>query len=37
MGEDVATVTVDTVPSDLDECVRQAAEDCPAEAIMIEA
>jgi len=36
IGEDVATVEVDFVPSDLEECVRQAAEDCPAEAIMIE-
>lgn len=36
MGEDVATVKVDVVPSDSEECVRQAAEDCPAEAIIIE-
>jgi len=36
IGEDVATVKVDVIPSDLEESVRQAAEDCPAEAIMIE-
>jgi ferredoxin len=37
MGEDVADVKVDAVPPEAEECVRQAAEDCPAEAIIIEA
>jgi ferredoxin len=36
MGEDIAIVKVGTVPSDLEESARQAAEDCPAEAIIVE-
>jgi len=36
MGDDTATVKVETVPEDLEDCARQAAEDCPAEAIIVE-
>ncbi len=36
MGEDVAIVKADPVPPDAEESARQAAEDCPAEAIIIE-
>ena len=36
LGEDVAEVLVDEVPSELEDDVRQAAEDCPAEAISIQ-
>jgi ferredoxin len=36
MGEDVAITKVDVVPSEAEESARQAAEDCPAEAIIIE-
>lgn len=36
MGEDVAVVKVDVVPPDAEECAREAADDCPAEAIIIE-
>jgi ferredoxin len=36
MGDDVAIVKVDTVPADLEDDVREAAESCPAEAISIE-
>ena len=36
MGSDVAKVKSGVVPSDAEECVRQAADDCPAEAIVIE-
>ncbi|MBN1154534.1 ferredoxin [candidate division KSB1 bacterium] len=35
MGEDVATVIVDEVPEDAEECAKEAAESCPAEAIKI--
>lgn len=33
---ELATVKVDTVPSDLEDAVQEAADDCPAEAIIIE-
>ena len=36
MGDDVSTVKVDSVPSELEEKVREAAESCPVEAIIIE-
>jgi len=36
MGDDVAKVIVDVVPEDSEECAKEAAEDCPAEAIIIE-
>jgi len=36
MSDDVAVVKVDTVPADLEDDVREAAESCPAEAISIE-
>ncbi len=35
LGDDVAKVIVDVVPEDAEECVRQAAEDCPSESIVI--
>jgi len=35
MGEDVATVIVDEVPEDAEDCAREAAESCPSEAIKI--
>jgi len=36
MGSDVAQVTVDEVPSESEEAVQQAADECPAEAIIVE-
>lgn len=36
LRDDVAVVLVDTVPDDQEELCRQAAEECPAEAIAIE-
>jgi ferredoxin len=33
---DMAVVKVDVVPADLEEDVKEAAEDCPAEAIIVE-
>ena len=36
MGDDTATVKVDTVPEDQEDCVREAAENCPVEAIQVE-
>jgi ferredoxin len=36
MGEDVAVAKVDRVPPEAEESARQAADDCPAEAIIIE-
>jgi len=38
LGDDdeVAKVIVDAVPADMEDCARQAAEDCPVEAISIE-
>lgn len=36
IGDNIAEVKVEEVPSDLEESVRDAAENCPAEAIIIE-
>ncbi len=36
MGSDVAEVTVNEVPSDFEEAAQQAADECPAEAIIVE-
>ncbi len=36
MGDEVAEVIVDEVPSNLEDTVKEAAEDCPVEAITIE-
>ncbi|MBN1542060.1 ferredoxin [candidate division KSB1 bacterium] len=36
MSDDVAVVKVSTVPSDLEDDVRDAADSCPAEAIIVE-
>ena len=36
MGEDVAEVIGSVVPPDAEDCAREAAESCPAEAIIIE-
>jgi ferredoxin len=36
MGPDMAQVTVDEVPSEFEEAVQQAADECPSEAIVIE-
>jgi len=36
MGDETAEVLVEEVPEEHQEAVRQAAEDCPAEAIVIE-
>jgi ferredoxin len=36
MGDQFAEVTVDEVPEEYREAVRQAAEECPVEAITIE-
>jgi len=36
MGSDIAQVTVDEVPPELEDAVQQAADECPAEAIIIE-
>jgi ferredoxin len=36
MGWDTAEVAVDDVPSKFVETVRQAAEECPVEAIIVE-
>ena len=36
MDDDVAKVIVDVVPADSEECAREAAEDCPSEAISID-
>lgn len=33
--EEVARVLVDKVPEDAEECVQQAAEECPCEAIEV--
>ncbi len=35
-GDEVAEVIVDEVPAELEDAVREAAEDCPVEAIIIE-
>ena len=36
MGDDVATVTVDQVPADSEDAVKEAEESCPVEAIASE-
>lgn len=36
MGDDVAKAKIGVIPAEAAECVRQAADDCPAEAIIIE-
>ena len=36
MGDDAAEVKVDDVPAEAQESVREAAESCPTEAIVIE-
>jgi ferredoxin len=36
MEDDMAKVKVDVVPPDAEESAKQAAEDCPSEAITIE-
>ena len=36
MGDDYAEVIVDEVPPEYEEAVREAAEECPVEAIIIE-
>jgi ferredoxin len=36
MGDDIADVLVDKVPAEHEEAVQQAADECPAEAIIIE-
>jgi ferredoxin len=36
MEGDVAKAKVDVVPSDAEECAKEAAEECPVEAIAIE-
>ena len=36
MGDDVAIVKVDTVPADLEDDTRDAADSCPADAIIVE-
>jgi ferredoxin len=36
MEDEVAKVTADPVPSSAEECAKQAAEECPVEAIKIE-
>jgi len=36
MGDEMATVIVDTVPKPYEEAAQQAADECPVEAIIIE-
>jgi ferredoxin len=36
MGDDVAEVIVDEVPSNLEDSVKDAADSCPSEAIIVE-
>jgi ferredoxin len=36
MEDDVAKVTVDEIPADTEDCAKQAAEECPVEAIKVE-
>ena len=36
MGEDIAQVIIDEVPSEHEDAVQQAADECPAEAITVE-
>ena len=36
MGPDIAEVTVDEVPTELEGAVQQAADECPAEVIIVD-
>lgn len=36
MAEDIAAVKVDDIPHDAEDCARQAADECPVEAIIVE-
>ncbi|HUT31686.1 MAG TPA: ferredoxin [Sedimentisphaerales bacterium] len=36
MGSDMAEVIVDEVPEEYEEAVQQAADECPAEAIIVD-
>jgi len=36
MGDDLAEVIVDDVPSEFEEATQQAADECPVEAIIVE-
>jgi ferredoxin len=36
MADDVAVVKADPVPPEAEECAKQAADDCPSEAIKVE-
>ena len=36
MGDDIAEVIVSEVPAELEDSVQQAADECPAEAIIVE-
>ena len=36
MGSDIAEVAVERVPTEFEDAVQQAADECPAEAIIIE-
>ena len=36
MGDDVAEVIVDEVPADQEDAVKDAADSCPSEAIIVE-
>ena len=36
MGADIAQVAVDEVPPEFEDAVQQAADECPAEAIVVE-
>ena len=36
LGDEMAKVIVDEVPPDQEDCVEQAAEECPVEAIIVE-
>jgi len=36
MKDDVSVVKVEVIPEDAEECAKQAAEECPVEAISIE-
>jgi ferredoxin len=36
MEDDIAKVVVDEIPEDAEDCAKQAAEECPVEAIKVE-
>jgi ferredoxin len=36
MGDNVAEVIISDVPEEQEDCVREAAESCPSEAIIVE-